>query len=287
MDDPEDLLQLVLGMSPSGEFERIFSEARSVPEGRLRDWFDAQASTFGGRNAIDVVRELVGNAVRFDFGVAAADLPKVDLPELVPFFKAMLTVHGKRFEERGAVLGFRTPDTWQQADFAVSDRYEGLRFVRTDPGDGQDAPVCGVGHRVFDAALRDAEQFEEVLAVVPGLRDAVAVFAVKDAITTGSGVVRRVVYGVAGTMPQFRLLADWELIGTLNGYLRKPQSVARVAPGRPSALTTTPQQHLQSARSWFDVELGSLLLPFKKPLTDALALLLPEAAPESARQLEQ
>lgn len=285
MDEPEDMLQLVLGMASSGEFDRIFSEARSVPKERLHDWFDARSATFGGRGAIEVVRELVGNAARFDFGAAAAELPKVDLPELLPFFKAMLVHHNKRYEERGAAIGFRTPDAWQKADFAVIDRYE-LRFLRAEPGDQENAPVCGVGHRVFDAALRDAEQFEDVLAVIPGLNEPVSVLAVRDAITTGSGLVRRLIFGVAGTAPRLTLLTDWEIIQLLNTCLRRPQSLAKLAPERPNALEGSAQKHLQEAQRWFDVERDRLHLPFKKPLTDALALLVPEAPVEQHRSAE-
>lgn len=276
MEDPEDMLQLVLGMSSTGELERIFSEARGVPREKMREWFDAQASTFGGRKAIDAVRELVGNVARFDFGAAKADLPQVDLPDLLPFFKMTLALNRKRCEEVEECLSFKTPEAWCESDFAVRDRYEGLRFRRDSPGSANVGHVCGVGHRVFDVALRSAEGLEDVFAIVPGLPEVVAVFAVRDQVTTGSGLVRRAVFGVAGVAPDWRLIADWELIRSINIVAQKPQTLVRLSGERAGALARSPQEHVAVAREWFEGVVRQQALPFNKPLIDPIALLVPE-----------
>ncbi|MFS8068562.1 MAG: hypothetical protein ACMG6S_19555, partial [Byssovorax sp.] len=278
MEDPEDMLQLVLGMSSTGELERIFSEARGIPREKMREWFDAQASTFGGKKAIDAVRLLVGNVARFDFGAAKADLPQVDLPDLLPFFKMTLTLHRKRYEEVEECLSFKTPEQWCESDFAVRDRYEGLRFRRDSPASANIGHVCGVGHRVFDMALHSSEDLEDVLAIIPGLPEVVAVFAVRDQVTTGSGVVRRAVFGVVGVAPGWRLLADWELIRSINMVSQKPQTLVRLSGERPSVLLRSPQEHVALAREWFERVVNQQTLPFSKPLIDPIALFVPEAS---------
>jgi superfamily II DNA/RNA helicase len=62
MDEPEDLLQLVLGMTSPSLFRELFSEADGVPGERLSEWFDQKTARFGGEDAVDVVRSLVGYA---------------------------------------------------------------------------------------------------------------------------------------------------------------------------------------------------------------------------------
>jgi hypothetical protein len=59
MDEPEDLLQLVLGMASPGFFEELFVGAAEVPKDRLAGWFDSQTLTFGGASAIDTVKNLI------------------------------------------------------------------------------------------------------------------------------------------------------------------------------------------------------------------------------------
>ncbi len=276
MDDPEDMLQLVLGMSPSGQFDQLFAEAANIPGDRLRAWFDARTATFGGRSALDAVRDLVGHASRFDFGAASAGLPKVELRDLLPFFKASLQRHRRQWKEGDEQLSFKTPELWCERDFAVLDAYERLLFRRESGAGG--GIVCGVGHRVFDQALADADTVMEVLAVVPELDEPLAVFAVHDKVTTGEGLVRRVVFGVSGATPDWRLLADWELLLEVNRVARRPQSLARLAADRPATLMHSPSEHTAQAGSWLMRQPAFVALSFKSPGVDPLALLVPTAA---------
>ena len=68
MDEPEDLLQLVLGMTSPGLFNEVFAEGPQQPEDRLSEWFDQKTATFGGADVVETVRRLVGSVQRFDFG---------------------------------------------------------------------------------------------------------------------------------------------------------------------------------------------------------------------------
>lgn len=62
MDEPEDLMQLVLGMSGEGLFDDLFSGAISVKREKLDAWFDNTTGTLGGESAIQTVRDLIGHA---------------------------------------------------------------------------------------------------------------------------------------------------------------------------------------------------------------------------------
>jgi hypothetical protein len=64
MDEPEDLMQLVLGMSAANLFDGLFSGAVGVGRERLGEWFDLNSGTLGGESAIKAVQDLVGPRVR-------------------------------------------------------------------------------------------------------------------------------------------------------------------------------------------------------------------------------
>jgi hypothetical protein len=66
MDEPEDLLQLVLGMTSPNFFQEVFSEADRHHED-LNQWFGRKTAQFGGKDAIAAVREIVGSCDKFDF----------------------------------------------------------------------------------------------------------------------------------------------------------------------------------------------------------------------------
>ena len=83
MDNPEDIRQLVIGMASPGMFTRMFADADPTLSGQtLDEWFDKETATFGGEDAVNTVRNLVGHAARFDFGAVAGQIPRVDLPDL-------------------------------------------------------------------------------------------------------------------------------------------------------------------------------------------------------------
>ena len=111
MDDPEDIRQLVIGMASPGMFTKVFANADPTLSGpTLDDWFDAETATFGGKDAVHTVQGLVGHVARFDFGAVAGQIPRVDLPDLVPFFKAILAVRGRR-PDQADNLRLRFPST--------------------------------------------------------------------------------------------------------------------------------------------------------------------------------
>ena len=217
MEEPEDVLQLVLGMTSPGLFDELFGNAGAVPRERLSEWFDQRTTTFGGKEVIDTVKSIVGNVRRFDFQQVTEQLPKVDLADLRPFLTNMLHLSRRRVEADGDTISFKTPDEWRRADFALLPEYRDVVFDRSVRGPNAASRVMGAGHRLFDRALAEAQSLSGQVARVPGLDAPLIVFSVLDRITGRGSQMPRVVVGVldgSGTEPM--VLRDWELLRRLN-----------------------------------------------------------------------
>ena len=274
MDDPEDIRQLVIGMaSPPGMFTNVFANADpSLSSQSLREWFDTGTATFGGEDAVETVRSLVGHVARFDFGTVADQIPQVDLPDLVPFFKAVLAVRGRRPDQTADLrLSFRPPDEWKD-DFTISavERFDLLFAREPRPKDGED--VAGVGLRVVDRAMRDAVNLPAAFGAIMGLDAPIFVFAVRDRITGADGPVRTVVVGVqSGADGAWILLRDWKLIQHLNPLADKPRS---------SVFLDSHTKHdvadlMAAAGQYVASQIDALELPFTLPAIETLACLVP------------
>ena len=273
MDDPEDIRQLVIGMASPGMFTDMFANAdESLNRKKFSDWFDVQTATFGGEDAVDTVRNIVGNVARFDFGAVAGQIPQVDLPDLVPFFKAVLAVRGRRPDQTADLrLSFRPPGEWKD-DLTISavDRYDLLFAREPRPKDGED--VAGVGLRVVDRGVRDAVNLPAAFGAIMGLDAPIFVFAVRDRITGADGPVRTVVVGVqSGADGAWILLRDWKLIQHLNPLADKPRS---------SVFLDSHTKHdvsdlMAAAGQYVESQIDALELPFTLPAIEALACLVP------------
>ncbi|USU13817.1 hypothetical protein NF701_08340 [Sphingomonadaceae bacterium OTU29THOMA1] len=101
---------------------------------------------------------MLGHVARFDFQEVGRDLPKVDLPDLERFFSAMIAHAGRRVFKRDDGLDVKTPESWMREDYALVERYSDLAFDRSIAGPGASTRVIGVGHRLFDRSVREAEQ---------------------------------------------------------------------------------------------------------------------------------
>ena len=211
MDEPEDLMQLVLGMSGESLFDDLFSGALGMKRERLGAWFDNMAGTFGGESAIKTVRELVGHAESFDLS-DLKDVPPVDLPDLMPFFQNVLTLNRRRPKLEGASLSFKTPEDWLTSH-AIRRSYENLVFDRKAP---IQADLMGVGHPLLEKALHQAERLAGTICAVDGLSDPILVVDVSSRVTDVAIHERRSIFGVTGHVGSFRLIRDWEVLLTLN-----------------------------------------------------------------------
>ena len=273
MDDPEDIRQLVIGMASPGMFTKVFSAADlAVTDQTLSDWFDAETATFGSEDAVDTVRNLIGHVARFDFGTVADQIPRVDLPDLVPFFKAILALRGRRPDQADdRRLRFRPPDEWRD-DFLIAavDRYDLLFAREPKPEEGED--VAGVGLRVVDRAVQDAVELTDSFAAIRGLDAPIFVFSVRDRITGSDGPVRAVIVA-AQSAPDgsWSLIRDWELVHRLNPLADKPRSPIFTDSDSADDVTDL----MVSAREHVVSEIDALDLPFALPIVESLACLLP------------
>ena len=280
MDDPEDIRQLVIGMASPGVFTKVFADADPALSGQtLDDWFDTETATFGGEDAVNTVRNLVGNVARFDFGAVAGQIPRVDLPDLVPFFKAVLAVRGRRPEQTGKLrLRCRPPDEWKD-DFsiAVVDRYDLLFAREPQPKDGED--VAGVGLRIVDRAVRDAVDLTGAFGAIRGLDAPIFVFHLRDRITGSDGPIRAVVVAAESDDDGgWSLIRDWELMQRLNPLADKPRSPVF----SDAHLAHDVADLIADARRYVESKFDELDLPFALPTVESLACLVPGEARHDA-----
>jgi len=277
MDEPEDLLQLVLGMTSPSLWRELFTGAQTLPESSLHEWFDQKTKTFGGRDAIDTVRELVGNCEKFDFKQVSSQLPRVDLPALREFFVSMLKLNGRRVEEKDEDngLAFKTPEDWR-TEPGVFSAYEGMVFNRQLRSAGAAKRVLGVGHKLMNQALRQAKKSEERVATLStrALKLPILVFQISDRVTGDGGTVRSTVVGVEIDVEgKESLLRDWELLERLNTITSGCPVKAKSSVG-PSDIEQI-ERALKSADTFVKLQLADLALPFKVPSIDPVVLLWP------------
>lgn len=279
MDEPEDLLQMVLGMTSPSLFRELFSEAPAGSVESLASWFDQKTATFGGRDVIETVKEIVGNCDRFDYQSVGKEVPPVDLPDLRPFVEAML-VQNRRRPRAGpdGSLTFKTPEAWLR-EVGVRTTYEGLVFDRSLRGKDAVQRILGVGHKIVDQALRQALEESASVATLSStaLRQPIVIARVIDRVTGSESPVRSVV--VAAEMSeksgQWTALRDWEVlrqlnevvanIGALRRYYRSPEDRVAV------------KASVDAAISLIEQELPKLDIRFRVPTVEPVAVLWPSA----------
>jgi RNA polymerase sigma factor (sigma-70 family) len=274
MDDPEDMKQLVLGMASPSLFQTLFADA---PRGKdsVKDWFDSQTATLGGRDMIAAVRDLVGHCARFDFGKVAAQVPRIDLPDLEPFLVTLLELNQRRATRTAEGLSFLTPQAWEDEP-GVLPRYERMTFDRRAAG--RDAQrVLGVGHKVIDLAVKQARDLRGGLAFLPAavLLAPVFVFRLTDQTTGGGTTVRCAAAGVEDRPNGPVLLRDWELLQRLN-QVTAGRSLRGLdlqdADGQRRA------DRLRAAQEFVRGQLATLELPYQIPHAELVGVLWPAQA---------
>jgi ERCC4-related helicase len=217
MEDREDISQLVVGMTGSGYFDSLFASAPRHGGERLETWFDRTTATLGGEDIVDRVKAMLGHVARFDFQQVGKDLPKVDLPDLERFFSGIIALNGRRVFKRDDGLDIKTPDSWIRQDYALADRYEGLAFDRALSGPGASTRVIGVGHRLFDRSLREAEHLSATMGFCARLDWPLLLVAIEDEVTGTQAQVGRIIVGVYRDAEGLHIVRDWELLLLLNG----------------------------------------------------------------------
>jgi superfamily II DNA or RNA helicase len=273
MADPEDMYELVLGMAPPAMFRDVFAEANDVPPDSFDDWFDRSTSRFGDKDAIDTVKDLVGNCAKFDFQSVSPKLPKVDLTDLEPFVTGMLLRNRRQPRTGPDGLAFKTPEEWL-VEPAILPEYSGMIFERGQAGDGPPERLLGVGHKLLDIALSQALEGEACFAVLPSDRVEAPIVACRvfDRVTTGELTRPAVVCGVEFAHDGVRILPDWVLLKKLNAL--SPHSLARaqVTAGAIKADILDMQAEIAVRCIAFAKEQGS---NFREPDAEVFAAVVP------------
>lgn len=277
MDEPEDMLQLVLGMTSPAIFTEAFAGALSVPRESLGNWFDQRTATFGGRDVVETVRAVVGHASHFDFRQVSAQIPRVDLPDLRPFFETALTLNNRKVRgDQG--ISFLTPEAWM-GDPAVRGEYHGMRFDRGARGPDAAARMLGVGHKVVDRALDDAVRRDACVAALPSdvLPRPMFVFRIADQVTGEAPTARTVLAGIEvdADGSAHGLLLDWELLQRLNALPLRRAFMAKPV-HQPSDWDVVARA-LEQAEAALAERLGCIEHGFRLPHAEALAVLWPQA----------
>jgi superfamily II DNA or RNA helicase len=273
MADPEDIHALVLGMTSDALFDHLATGAAQRTGDSWEAWFDQETATFGGDDAVKFVEALIGHPARFDFGRDVAAVPKVDLPDLRPFLKAALALRGRRLDRKdGDSFGFLTPAEWREKHWAMKERYDRVCFDRQRPAE-HGTTLLGAGHITMEAALSDVGALVDAIALIPGLNQPLAVFAIQDGVTSAEASTRRVVVGAELDNSAWTRLDDWQLITKLNPLLDR---LDRQSDSGVKAIDPVLSQRLVSAaKDVANAWLTSLDLPFRRPNAQLLALLLP------------
>jgi superfamily II DNA or RNA helicase len=225
MDDPEDLYSLILGMTPQSMFTNLFSGTGSVTKDNFSKWFDDKTATFGGEDVIDTVKQLFGNCAKFDYQQAKLDIPRLDLPNIKPFFESMLVFNRKRSKVNDdGSISFKTPDEWKNA-FGVQKEYNDIVFERNGDVKRKLEKIFGIGHVVVDKAIIQALNIKDSICVISqsDLSAPLYLLKARDRITSTGESIRFLVFGITKDSIGWNILRDWELIKILNPLVSKYQ----------------------------------------------------------------
>lgn len=263
MDEPEDLMQLVLGMTSSSVFTDLFANAPTSARGSLSEWFDERTASFGGHDVVETVRSLIGHSTRFDYQSASPQIPRLDLPHLEPFFRLMLGLNKRRVSTTSNGLSFITPEEWRR-DIGVLPRYEGMVFERELQDRDANQRILGVGHKLVEKALEQAKNFEHFNARLPlgTLPGTTVLFRIQNRVTTDEAPVRRTLVGLTREDHQWKYLDAEGVFHLLSEGLKRLDK-APVAHENPPAKEV--ESTVEEARQWMQKNGQNLGLPFKHP----------------------
>ncbi len=213
MEQKEDMFQLVLGTTSPSMFNDLFAYApHNADEETLSKWVDTHTSRLGGKDVFEAVQAIAGNAAKFNFSQVSAILPRVDLPDLQPFWSNMMSYKHRQFTETGGGFEFKTPEDW--LGFGIRRKYSNIVFSRKLAKGQQN---LGVGHVLFDKALTEAHAIKAQVCLTSS-KDSIFIFSVQDHFT-GKNASRRILGCViSGKEETPTVLLDWELLQRLNNF---------------------------------------------------------------------
>lgn len=168
MEIPDDMQQLVLGMQTSAFFDDVFSgNDLNKAKKSLDKWFDKNTNTFGGCSVMDTAKNLGLNAAKFNLS-GLDNIPKLDLPNLVPFMRNVLKLKGRRLshDTETDTYSFAIPNEWMS--FGNMGTLKGQIFRRNLKTDESPKNISGVGSINVNKAIDEALQYENIVVRTVG-----------------------------------------------------------------------------------------------------------------------
>ncbi len=273
MDDPEDLYSLVLGMTPTKTFTDLFSEADLIKKDDLTRWFDEKTATFGGVDILDTVKQLFGSFAKFDYQQAKMEIPRLDLPDIKPFFESMLVYNRKRSKENNqGLISFNTPDDWKKT-IGVRNEYSDIAFERDSEKKHKLKNIFGVGHVLVDLAINQALNIRDSICTVSNtdLKNTLYIIKVRDRVTDTGESIRFLVFGLMKQEDGWKILRDWELILKLNPIVMKYQYHRKKYVAKQD--TDVYLREIKEAMDTFKTSAFHDQLPFKVPHVELIAMI--------------
>jgi hypothetical protein len=194
MDESEDLMQLVLSATSSTMFTEPSANAPYGHARPLSKWFDERTASFDRRDVIETLRSLIGHSAKFDHWSAAPEIPRLDHPDLEPFFRLILCLNKRRVSTTSDGLSFITPEEWRE-HIGILPRYGRMVFDKELRDQAADQRAVGVGHELIEKALGQAKDLEHYDARFPrGSHVGTTVnFRIQNRVTTDGAPVRSTV----------------------------------------------------------------------------------------------
>ena len=275
MDDPDDLFQLVLGMTPPSLFTETFADASNIKKDSLSDWFDGKSASFGGKDVIETVTNLVGHSAKFDYQEVSDQIPRVDLPELKPFILGMLSLNSRqvKYDSDEDTIGFKTPDIWRQ-ETGVRRKYAGMTFDRNYRGEEGAVKILGVGNKVVNLAVCQARESFSCLMTAKGIDRPLYIFRIIDRVTDTGSAVRSVIAAITSDKNgDDILLKDWEILMEMNSMITL-SGIKKAEISSPPADVNFVDKEIERTTQTMNSYLDELSLPFKIPSCELMAVVM-------------
>lgn len=217
--EPEDLLDMVIGMQDASFYESLYVKAlkNKVSVDSLDKWFNEETKEFGGKNALNVIKDITGHAQSFDLSFLK-EVPPLDIKDLKPFISNIVELDGSKFHKSSDGYSFKTPEEWiKKNKLNINREYKDLVFNRN----AKVAKICAVGSTVFNQALKEAISYKENISFIKGDKTYL-VIRVFERITTESSLVKYVLLGYELMSDNLLIkIPDWKLFEIINGVLNE------------------------------------------------------------------
>jgi hypothetical protein len=220
---------------------------------------------------VRVVQDLIGHAQHFDFAQMSDRVPKLDLPDLAPFFRLALRQNRRQLTEKAGFWSFVTPVAWQEKP-GIRHRYDDVHFDRKAPS-GKKGTILGVGSRLFNIALEQTCDLPDSYATTSQTSAGRTLFIFRcfDRITGNPAQPRAIVSGVLSDETGSQILKDWQVMMILNELAGLVKPVAE-ADSTSSSVAPGDREILSEVEALMRANLPSLDLPFRQPDLELLGI---------------